>query len=86
MWRGRGEGARRGGDGGFRLTDCHTEKCVHKQSRRWCPGIRELDPRQSYLPTGDFVNFEWDESKRQLNILKHNFDFEDVWQLFSGDT
>ena len=29
--------------------------------------------------------FEWDENKRQSNIVKHGFDFLDAWQLFAGD-
>ncbi|MES5043921.1 BrnT family toxin [Rhizobium nepotum] len=26
----------------------------------------------------DFISFEWDESKRQINIQKHGIDFEDA--------
>ena len=28
--------------------------------------------------------FEWDEDKRQTNIVKHNFDFADAEKLFLG--
>jgi uncharacterized DUF497 family protein len=26
----------------------------------------------------DFISFEWDENKRQINIQKHGIDFEDA--------
>ena len=29
--------------------------------------------------------FEWDESKRLVNIGKHGFDFLDIWQIFEGE-
>lgn len=28
---------------------------------------------------------EWDEGKRLSNLVKHGFDFIDVWQLFEGE-
>ncbi len=31
------------------------------------------------------LQFEWDESKRRLNIKKHGIDFIDVPDMFSGD-
>ncbi len=31
------------------------------------------------------MDFEWDENKKRSNIVKHDFDFEDIWQLFAGD-
>ena len=30
------------------------------------------------------MRFEWDESKRQINILKHGFDFVDVEDVFAN--
>ena len=30
------------------------------------------------------MRYEWDESKRQLNILKHGFDFRDASEIFDG--
>jgi uncharacterized protein len=30
------------------------------------------------------MEFEWDESKRRANILKHGIDFVDVLDLFDG--
>ena len=29
------------------------------------------------------LNFEWDENKRQLNLLKHGLDFEDARYFFN---
>ena len=31
------------------------------------------------------MEFEWDEEKRASNIIKHGFDFIDVWQLFDRE-
>jgi uncharacterized DUF497 family protein len=28
------------------------------------------------------MNFEWDESKNQINISKHGLDFLDSWEVF----
>jgi uncharacterized DUF497 family protein len=28
--------------------------------------------------------FEWDESKRQANLAKHDIDFQDVMRVFDG--
>ncbi len=33
-----------------------------------------------------FMRFEWDEIKRESNILKHGFDFIDVEGIFDGET
>jgi hypothetical protein len=30
------------------------------------------------------MKFEWDESKNQINIRKHGFDFSDAEELFRG--
>lgn len=30
------------------------------------------------------MNFEWDEEKRQANLVKHGIDFEDAQDLFDG--
>jgi uncharacterized protein len=30
------------------------------------------------------MRFEWDEAKRQSNLLKHRLDFEDAQALFDG--
>ena len=30
------------------------------------------------------MEFEWDEAKRQFNILKHGIDFEDAKTIFNG--
>ena len=30
------------------------------------------------------MEFEWDEAKRQANILKHGIDFEDAKTIFDG--
>jgi hypothetical protein len=32
------------------------------------------------------MSFEWDETKRQLNIKKHGIDFQDIPDIFEGDT
>jgi uncharacterized DUF497 family protein len=32
------------------------------------------------------MNFQWDESKRQINLRKHGIDFADVAQIFDGYT
>jgi len=32
------------------------------------------------------VNFEWDEDKRQSNIVKHGFDFVGIEAVFDGVT
>jgi len=32
------------------------------------------------------MRFEWDEQKRQSNLLKHGFDFVDVEEVFKGFT
>lgn len=32
------------------------------------------------------MNFEWDEAKRQTNILKHGVDFLDAAAIFENDT
>jgi len=32
------------------------------------------------------VNYEWNESKRQINIRKHALDFIDVISIFEGVT
>ena len=32
------------------------------------------------------VRFEWDESKREANILKHGIDFVGVEEVFEGET
>lgn len=32
------------------------------------------------------MRFEWDESKRDANILKHGVDFVGVEEVFEGDT
>lgn len=32
------------------------------------------------------MRFEWDEAKRESNILKHGFDFIDVKNVFEGET
>lgn len=32
------------------------------------------------------MRFEWDENKRQSNILKHGIDFADLESLFAGVT
>ncbi len=31
------------------------------------------------------MDFEWDEAKRQANILKHGIDFVDAVEVFRGD-
>ena len=30
------------------------------------------------------MDFEWDDAKRQANILKHGTDFADVIRMFAG--
>jgi uncharacterized DUF497 family protein len=30
------------------------------------------------------MNFEWDEAKRQANMIKHGIDFVDAIELFAG--
>ena len=30
------------------------------------------------------MNFDWDEIKREENILKHELDFTDAWQIFDA--
>lgn len=30
------------------------------------------------------MRYEWDENKRQLNLHKHGFDFEDAKEIFSS--
>ncbi|MGI8975098.1 MAG: BrnT family toxin [Thermomicrobiales bacterium] len=30
------------------------------------------------------MEFEWDENKRQSNLVKHGIDFEDATQVFDG--
>ncbi len=30
------------------------------------------------------MNFEWDESKNQINISKHGLDFFDAWEMFEA--
>ena len=30
------------------------------------------------------MGFEWDENKRAENILKHDLDFADAWQIFDA--
>jgi uncharacterized protein len=32
------------------------------------------------------MSFEWDEQKRQVNIKKHGIDFQDIAEVFDGDT
>ena len=32
------------------------------------------------------MRFEWDESKRELNIRKHGFDFADIDMIFENET
>jgi uncharacterized DUF497 family protein len=32
------------------------------------------------------MRFEWDETKRQSNLLKHGFDFVGIEEVFEGDT
>ena len=32
------------------------------------------------------MRFEWDETKRELNILKHGIDFIDAEEVFDGET
>jgi uncharacterized DUF497 family protein len=32
------------------------------------------------------MKFEWDEAKRQLNLLKHGFDFAGIEEVFDGVT
>ena len=32
------------------------------------------------------MRFEWDESKRESNLLKHGIDFGDVEKVFAGKT
>ncbi len=32
------------------------------------------------------MRFEWDEAKRESNILKHGIDFIDVENVFEGET
>jgi uncharacterized DUF497 family protein len=32
------------------------------------------------------MRFEWDEAKRESNILKHGIDFVDVEAVFQGET
>lgn len=32
------------------------------------------------------MRFEWDEAKRESNILKHGIDFIDVESVFEGET
>ena len=30
------------------------------------------------------MKYEWDENKRQQNLIKHGLDFADAWQLFEN--
>ncbi len=32
------------------------------------------------------MRFEWDEAKRESNLLKHGIDFIDVEKVFAGET
>ena len=32
------------------------------------------------------MRFEWDDAKRQSNLLKHGFDFVGIEEVFDGDT
>ena len=32
------------------------------------------------------MRFEWDDAKRQSNLLKHGFDFVGIEEVFEGDT
>lgn len=32
------------------------------------------------------MKFEWDESKRLINLQKHGIDFADVWRVFEYET
>lgn len=31
------------------------------------------------------INFQWDENKRHLNLIKHGLDFEDAKEIFTDD-
>lgn len=33
-----------------------------------------------------YTEFRWDEAKREGNLRKHGFDFQDAWQVFAGPT
>ena len=46
---------------------------------------REASPWQLAGLRDASMNFEWDKNKRRSNIVKHEFDFLDIGQLFSGD-
>ena len=32
------------------------------------------------------MRFEWDDAKRQSNLLKHGFDFVGIEEVFAGET
>jgi len=32
------------------------------------------------------MRFDWDEAKRQSNLVKHGFDFVGIEEVFAGDT
>ena len=38
------------------------------------------------MVTLSFVDFAWDETKRQSNLQKHGFDFVEVEPVFAGET
>ena len=38
------------------------------------------------MVTLSFVDFAWDETKRQSNLQKHGFDFVEVELVFAGET
>ena len=33
-----------------------------------------------------YTELRWDEGKREGNLRKHGFDFQDAWQVFAGPT
>jgi len=33
-----------------------------------------------------YTKLRWDEAKREANLRKHGFDFQDAWQVFAGPT
>lgn len=52
--------------------------------QKWCLryAVDVTTPCSYNLP----VRFEWDESKREANILKHGIDFVGVEEVFEGET
>ena len=69
----------------YSLLICIWTKCIYKTLQAGIRYIEEKHMSDTRLPIVPFNGFEWDEQKRQRNLVQHGIDFEDAARIFESE-